>query len=126
VSPSWRHDENKNKTGGNQMIHHIEDKNITEEVIKNSNKLVIVDFYAEWCMPCQMLAPILKELDDKYENVEIFKVNIDESEEYAMLNNITSVPTLIFYHEGKETERIVGLESLEKLSNIVEYYGLKD
>ena len=114
------------KIGGSQMIHHIEDKNIPEEVIKNSNKLVIVDFYADWCMPCQMLAPILKELDEKYENVEIFKVNIDEAEEYALLNNITSVPTLIFYHEGKETERIVGLESLEKLSNIVEYYGLKD
>ena len=107
------------------MIHHIEDKNIVEEVIKNSNKLVIVDFFADWCMPCQMLAPILKELDDKYENVEIFKVNIDEAEEYALLNNITSVPTLIFYYEGKETERIVGLESLEKLSNVVEFYELK-
>ncbi len=108
------------------MVHYIEDKSIVEEVIKNSNKLVIVDFYADWCMPCQMLGPILVELDKKYKNVEIFKVNIDESEEYALLNNITSVPTMIIYHDGKEAERIVGLESLEKLSNVVEYYGFKD
>jgi thioredoxin 1 len=107
------------------MVHYIEDKDIAEEVIKNSNKLVIVDFYADWCMPCQMLGPVLVEFDKNNSNVEVFKVNIDESQEYAMLNNITSVPTMIIYADGKEVERVVGLVSLEKLTNIVSFYNLK-
>ena len=102
------------------MIHHIEESQINEEIIKNSQKLVIIDFFAEWCIPCQMLAPVLKELDKKYNEVEIYKINIDEASNSSLLYDITSVPTLLFFKNAEEVERKIGLESLENLSKIVE------
>lgn len=102
------------------MIHHIEESQINEEIIKNSQKLVMIDFFAEWCIPCQMLAPVLKELDKKYNEVEIYKINIDEASNSSLLYDITSVPTLLFFKNAEEVERKIGLESLENLSKIVE------
>lgn len=100
------------------MIHHIENEQILAEVIK-SEKLVIIDFFAEWCGPCQMLAPILKNLEQKYsDNVEIYKVNVDESQAPTMRYGVTAMPTLIFFKDGQEIERHVGYmeeEGLEKL-----------
>ncbi|MBR4110698.1 MAG: thioredoxin [Clostridia bacterium] len=100
------------------MIHHIENNQINSEVLK-SDKLVIVDFYATWCMPCQMLTPILVEIDKENEDVEIFKVNVDENQETAIRYDIVSVPTLIFFKDGKEVERQVGLVEKEKLEKII-------
>ena len=102
------------------MIHHIEESQINEEIIKNSQQLVMIDFFAEWCIPCQMLAPVLKELDKKYNEVEIYKINIDEASNSSLLYDITSVPTLLFFKNAEEVERKIGLESLENLSKIVE------
>lgn len=108
------------------MIHHIEEERINEEIVRNSEKLMIIDFYADWCMPCQMLSPIMTELDKKYKEVEFYKVNIDEAPNYALTSNIKSIPTIVFFKDGKEAERVVGLESMEKLSNIIDYYHIKD
>ncbi|MBO5096141.1 MAG: thioredoxin [Bacilli bacterium] len=105
------------------MIHHIEDEKINEELVKNSHKLVLIDFYADWCMPCQMLTPILSELDKKYNNLEVYKVNVDESQSTNILYNITSIPTMLFFKDGEEVERKVGLESLDNLSKIVEEFN---
>ena len=104
------------------MIHTIDSNQINEEIVKNSQKLMVVDFFADWCMPCQMLAPILTELEKKYQDVEFYKVNIDESQEFAMLHEITAVPTLLFFKDGEVKERVVGLNSIEKLSNIIDMY----
>lgn len=100
------------------MIHHIENNQINSEVLK-SDKLVIVDFYATWCMPCQMLTPILVEIDKENEDVEIFKVNVDENQETAIRYDIVSVPTLIFFKDGKEIDRQVGLVEKGKLEEII-------
>lgn len=100
------------------MIHHIENNQINQEVLK-SDKLIIVDFFATWCVPCQMLTPILVELDKENENVEIFKVNVDENQETAMRYDITSVPTMIFFKDGVEVERQVGLVEKEKLQQVI-------
>ena len=105
-----------------KMIHHIEEKQIREEIVRNSNKLSIIDFYADWCVPCQMLTPILNELDKKYSDLEIYKVNVEECQSANMLYNINSIPTMIFFKDGDEVERKIGLESLEKLSKIVEEF----
>ena len=106
------------------MIHHIEQERVNQEVVINSQRLMILDVYADWCEPCQMLTPILNELDKKYDDLQIYKLNADESENFLTLNNIMSIPTLIFYKDGEEKERTVGLESLENLENIVKAYGL--
>ena len=74
-------------------------------------------------MPCQLLTPILNELDKKYVQLEIYKVNIDEAKEVLINYNISSVPTMVFFKDGEEVERMVGLESLENLSKIVEEFN---
>lgn len=104
------------------MIHHIEESKINEEVIKNFHKLAIIDFFAEWCVPCQMLTPVLLELDKKYPEVEIYKVNIDESPNAAITYGIHSVPTMMFFKNGEEVERKIGIESIQKLSEVIEAY----
>lgn len=101
------------------MIHHIDNNQINSEVL-NNDKLVIIDFFATWCVPCQMLTPILSEIDKEVSEVEIFKVNVDENQETAIRYNITSVPTLIFIKDGSEVERQVGLIEKEELKAIID------
>ncbi|MBR3280324.1 MAG: thioredoxin family protein [Clostridia bacterium] len=108
------------------MVHHIEQERVNEEVVINSQRLMILDIYADWCVPCQMLSPILTELDKKYDDLQVYKLNADESENFLTLNNILSIPTLIFYKDGEEKERIVGLESMEKIENIIKAYGITE
>ena len=102
------------------MIHHIENERILSEVLKNE-KLVIVDFFAEWCGPCQMLSPILVEIEKEYsEKLEIYKVNVDESQECAMRYGVTAMPTLLFFKNGEEVERQVGYLEKAELEKIVQ------
>lgn len=102
------------------MVHHIEPGQIIDEVLKNEG-LVVVDFFATWCAPCQMLAPVLIELEKKYgDEVEFYKVNIDESEDSAIRYGVSSVPTLIFFKNGEEIDRQVGFADEDELSNWIE------
>lgn len=102
------------------MIHHIEEERINDEIIKNNEKISIIDFFADWCEPCKMLTPILNELDKKYKEVEIYKINIDEAKNSAITFNINAIPTMIFFKDGEEVDRKVGVETLENLSKIIE------
>lgn len=102
------------------MVHHIEPGQIIDEVLKNEG-LVVVDFFATWCAPCQMLAPVLIELEKKYgDEVEFYKVNIDESEDVAIRYGVSSVPTLIFFKNGEEIDRQEGFADEDELSNWIE------
>ncbi|MBQ8299440.1 MAG: thioredoxin [Clostridia bacterium] len=104
------------------MIHHIEDEKILMEVI-NNDKLVIIDFFAEWCGPCQMLTPVLKALDEKYSGeIEVYKVNVDESQNAAMRYGVTAMPTLIFFKDGEEVERQIGYMDEEELDNLIKEF----
>lgn len=102
------------------MVHHIEVGQIIDEVLKNEG-LVVVDFFATWCAPCQMLAPVIAELDKKYsDEVQFYKVNVDESEEIAMRYGVSSVPTLIFFKDGEEIDRQVGFAEEDEISSWIE------
>ena len=102
------------------MIHYIENGQIVKEVIK-SEKLVIVDFFATWCVPCQMMSEVLKGVEKEYEDVlEIFKVDVDENQETAIRYDVTAMPTLIFFKDGEEVERKVGYIEREELVSIIE------
>ena len=95
------------------MIKHINKEEFDKEVL-TSKEVVLVDFYADWCGPCRMLAPILEEI----ENVNIYKINVDDEQELAMQYGIMSIPCLIAFKEGKEYKRSVGFtdkETIEKL-----------
>lgn len=76
----------------------------------NSGKLMLVDFWAAWCGPCRMLSPVIDGLDKKYEGkVVIGKVNVDEEQELAIRYGVMSIPTVIFFKNGQEIARKVGV-----------------
>ena len=102
------------------MIHYIENDQIVNEVIK-SEKLVVIDFFATWCVPCQMLTEVLHDVEKEYEDViEIFKVDVDENQEIAIRYEVTSMPTLVFFKDGEEVERKIGYIEREELISIIE------
>ena len=84
--------------------------------IISENKLVLVDFYAEWCGPCKMLAPIIHEIKEELSNkVYVIKVNVDEEEELSTKFNIFSIPTLVLIKDGKELDRKIGYNTKQIL-----------
>lgn len=91
-------------------------ENFQAEVTK-SDKPVLVDFWAVWCGPCQMMAPILHELETKMPDVQIGKVNVDEQMDLARQFRVVSIPTLIIFKNGQEVQRMVGVTSKEELKD---------
>jgi thioredoxin 1 len=83
-----------------------------DETVSGSDKPVVVDFWAEWCGPCKMVAPILDELAAEYDSkVKIGKVNIDDHQSLAIKFRINSIPTLLFFKNGEVVDQVVGLKS---------------
>jgi thioredoxin 1 len=96
--------EKKNLSG---QIVHITDSNFNEVVGKNP--LVLVDFFADWCMPCRMMAPVVEELAKEYAGKVLFgKINVDENPATADRFQVFSIPTLVIIKNGEEVDRIVG------------------
>ena len=91
-------------------------ENFQAEVTK-SDKPVLVDFWAVWCGPCQMMAPILHELETEMPDVQIGKVNVDEQMDLARQFRVVSIPPLIIFKNGQEVQRMVGVTSKEELKD---------
>ena len=96
------------------MIKHINSEEFEKEVL-TSKDIVLVDFYADWCGPCKMIAPILEEIED----ASIYKINVDEEQDLAMQYGIMSIPCLISFKDGKEYKRSVGLVEKETISELL-------
>ena len=93
----------------------ITDRNF-EELVMKTKKLVIVDFWAEWCGPCKAIAPILDKISDEFsDNVLVGKVNVDEVKEVPVKYGIRSIPTLLFFSNGEIVRQEVGLQSEQAL-----------
>ena len=86
----------------------------------NTNGTVLVDFWAAWCGPCQMLGPILHEVAEEHPEVQIVKVNVDENEDLAMKFNVMSIPTLIVYKDGKSVNRVMGARDKAGILDLLE------
>ena len=90
-------------------ILHVDDKSFQQEVIQSSIP-VLVDFWAPWCGPCRMLAPVIDELSNEYAGkVKVCKLNTDDSPETAGGFGISSIPTVLYFKDGKVVDRLVGL-----------------
>ena len=98
------------------MIKHIE--SVNEFKSELSSGVVLVDFFATWCGPCQMLAPVLEELDT-VANVKILKIDVDELGDIAREFRVMSIPTLVVFKDGKMTKREMGYMPLERLKALI-------
>ncbi|GMM34491.1 thioredoxin [Saccharomycopsis crataegensis] len=78
-----------------------------ETAIK-TDSLVVVDFFATWCGPCKMIAPLLEKFDEKFAAAAFYKLDIDEVPSIAQSQDITAMPTIVLYKGGKEVKRVVG------------------
>lgn len=96
----------------------ITEKNFDEEVLK-SNKPVLLDFYADWCGPCKMIAPIVEEIAKEHTELKVGKLNVDDNGGLAVNYKVMSIPTLIAFKDGKEHGRIIGYCSKQEILDML-------
>ncbi|KMZ55849.1 thioredoxin [Dorea sp. D27] len=98
---------------------HLTKDNFKQEVLE-SEVPVLVDFWAEWCGPCQMVLPIVEELAGEVKDAKICKVNVDEQKELAKEFRVMSIPTLMVFKDGQKVKSEVGAKSKEELKAMLE------
>ncbi len=104
-------------------VKEVTDNSFEHEVLQ-SEKPVLVDFWAEWCGPCRMLGPTVEAIAEQYsESAAVVKLNVDDNPSTAAAYGIRGIPTLILFSEGKEVERMIGATSKESISRMIEKYG---
>ena len=89
------------------------------EVVLNSDKPVLVDFWASWCGPCRMVAPILEEIANERSDVKVCKINVDEEPELAGRYNVMSIPTLLVVKEGQVVNQAVGARPKSQILSLL-------
>ena len=89
-----------------------------QKEVKESNKTVLIDFYADWCGPCKMMSPIIDEIAEEANNdIKVCKLNVDEASDVASEYGIMSIPTLIIFKNGVAVNTLVGLQDKETVLN---------
>mgnify|MGYP003562669044 FL=1 len=97
----------KTKVEAANSVIPVTSANFEQEVL-NSDKRVLVDFYADWCGPCKILSPRVAEIANENKDIKVVKINVDQNEDLARKYNISSMPTLLVIENGKELNRAVG------------------
>lgn len=102
------------------MLTHIDDNNFNNEVL-NHEGVVVVDFYATWCAPCKMLAPVLEELQGELQDgAKIFKVDVDKNPVVSNKYGISSIPTVMIFKDGVQVDKKVGFLPKDTLKEAIE------
>ena len=101
------------------MVMHVSASDFEEEVLKEKG-VVVVDFWATWCGPCKMIAPIVEELDEEMSNVKFVKVDVDKNPQIANQYKIVSIPTLKIFKDGKLINTLIGFKTKVALKIDVE------
>ncbi len=97
---------------------HVDKASFEKEVLQ-SDKPVLVDFWAPWCGPCKMLGPVIEEVSEEKKDVKVCKVNIDEEPDLAVQYQVMSIPTLILFKDGTATNTSVGVIPKSKIINMI-------
>jgi thioredoxin 1 len=106
-----------------EKVRYVTDKSFEKDVLQ-STKPVLVDFWAEWCAPCRMIAPTIDAIAEQYsETAAVVKVNVDDNSGTAQRYGIKGIPTLILFNGGKEVERVDGATSKESISRMIEKHA---
>lgn len=93
--------------------------NFEAEVLK-ADKTVLVDFYADWCGPCKMMAPTIEQLAEELADIAVIgKLNVDDSEEIAAQYGIMSIPTLVVFKDGKAVNKVIGVQTKEVVEKMI-------
>lgn len=93
-------------------------QNFTNEV-NEANKTVLVDFYADWCGPCKMIAPVLDDIAREHPEITVGKVNVDQENQLSNNFAVNSIPTIIVFKNGKMHKKAVGYQSKEQLKSLL-------
>lgn len=91
-----------------------------KDKVVDSNKVVLVDFWAEWCPPCRAMEPVLNAMDRKYDGLDVVKVNVEASQDNAMLaqeHGVSGIPNMVIYKGGKQVKNLVGMRPAPVLEN---------
>lgn len=117
------HVKGNNKTGKQGKTEVKEVSGADFDAIIKSNEFVVVDFFAEWCMPCLMMVPVIDELAQSYSKRVVFvKMNVDENQQVAERFKVMSIPTLIIFKRGEDAGRITGASSYDILKERIDSY----
>lgn len=109
-----------------ERVKEVTDKSFETEVLQ-SNQPVLVDFWAEWCGPCRLLAPVIEAVAEQSSaSASVVKLNVDENPVSAANYGIKGIPTMILFNGGKEVERIVGLAGKESIWRLIEKHARLD
>ena len=98
---------------------HITKENFKKEVME-TEKTILLDFWASWCMPCQMLLPTIDEIAEECPDITVGKINVDEEQELAMSFGISSIPTLLIIKDGKTVEKAVGVRAKNQILEMID------
>jgi thioredoxin 1 len=101
------------------MANIFTEKNFEQEVLKASG-VVLVDLFATWCAPCKMLSPVIDKISNQYEGkIKVGKIDIDENMGLAQKYGVQSIPTLLFFKDGKVEHSLLGVQTQESIENIL-------
>lgn len=102
----------------NMSVLDVTNTNFEEEVLK-SKETVLVDFYADWCGPCQMLSPIVDEVANEREDIKFCRINVDNEQDLAIKYDVMSIPTLVVIKNGQEVNRTIGLVDKNEILDMI-------
>lgn len=108
----------ENTISDESKIIHVSSSNFETEVL-NSDKPVLIDFYADWCEPCKIMSPIVEMIAEENENIKVVKVNVDNETELASKYGAYSIPTFVVIKDGVETNRTVGITKKADLLKLI-------